>query len=93
MEQHVMRRLERNQAGTMVASPQNLEECTEELIVKHVHDLKTGVSLSQLVILFQEYPLSTEIRYVWGYNGQATVSRKSAYLFELDDSFNLQGSG
>jgi hypothetical protein len=91
--QHVMCRRERNQAGTPVANPQNLEESTEDLIVKHVHDLKTGVSLSQLVVLFREYPQSTEIRYAWDYNGRATVSRKSRYLFDLDDSFSLQGSG
>jgi hypothetical protein len=92
-EKHIMRRLERHEAGTPVANPPNLKESTENLIVKHVHDLKTGVPLSQLVILFQKFPKSTEIRYVWDYNGQATVSRKSAYMFELDDSFSLQGSG
>lgn len=88
-----MRRLERNQAGTPVSNPQNLEESTEDLIVNHVHDLKTGVPLSQLVILFREYPQSTEIRYTWDYNSRATVSRKSRYLFDLDDSLSLQSSG
>lgn len=93
-----MRQFESERAGIPVANLSELKESTEELIVRHVHDLKTGVPLTQLVILFQGYPQSTEIRYAWDYTSRATVSRKirksgSGYVFELDDSFSLQGSG